>query len=215
VDIGVLNYIFNICIIIGFLIPLLNLLTGWFGSFFGAGIDMDTGYDTSVDIGDATAVSGSDIGVKGGVFPFNIMCLCLSLVVFGALGQATKRFMTTFPLALVLLVSCILIAALSYYALYTLVIKRLKNSNSSAITLSELPGKNAVVTLGVTSGSIGTISLFDSTGAAISFRAKIDPELAEQMNYSIKTGEPVFITDVDKNDKICYISTFFTRSTES
>ena len=219
-DDSVLIYVFNICLIVGFLIPLLNLLTGWFGSFLGVGadVDLDTGYDASADVGDAgdmgdagDAASGS--GGKGGVFPFNIMCICLFLIVFGAAGHALRRFITSSPLllAVLLLFGCAVLAGFSYFALYTLIIKRLRNSDSYVISFNELPGKTADVTLAMTAGSIGTISLRDSTGAAISFRAKIDPELASQMPETVKAGEKVLITEVDVKNKLCYVSTFFNR----
>ena len=215
---GSLNYTFNICIIIGFVIPLLNLITGWFGSFFSAGIDLDLdasadfNLDVSADISlDASADFSVDAGIdtevgSGGVIPFNIMCLCLSLVVFGALGHMIKRFMTTPMLVVLLLLVCLFFAGLSYWALYTLVIKRLKQNDASALAYVDLKGKSAEVTLRISSDSIGTISLPDSTGAPISFRAKMDPDLKAQMSGAIAQGESVIITDVDKEHKLCYVS---------
>ena len=224
-DTSVLNYIFNICIIVGFVIPLLNLLTGWFGSFFGGGGDMDMDIDLEMDMDvsfevDLDLDAGFDIGdagtatsVSGGAFPFNVMCFCLFLVSFGALGQAFKRFMTSLLLTVLLIAACIAIAMLLYWVLYRFVVKRLRENDSTAMSLSELPGKNATVTLGIQKSSIGTISLSDSTGAAISFRAKIDTHLADRMPDVIQKGETVFITEVDMDSKLCYVSTFFNRHT--
>jgi len=224
-----LNYIFNICIIIGFVIPLLNLLTGWFGSFFSTGIDIDldtsadfnfdvstdVSFDVSTDISlDASADFSVDAGMdtevgSGGVVPFNIMCLCLFLVVFGALGHMIKRFMTAPLLTALLLLVCLFLAGLSYWALYTLVIKRLRQNDASALAYPDLKGKSAEVTLRISSDSIGTISLPDSTGAPISFRAKMDPDLKDQMSDAIAQGETVIITDVDRENKLCYVSVPF------
>ena len=234
-----LNYIFNISILIGFVIPLLNLLTGWFGSFLGVGADID--FDASPDVGagvDADAGLGvsagagvdigadisADTGVGAGaetnignnaVVPFNVMCLCLFLVVFGALGHVAKLFMYNTLLVILLLLSCLVIAALAYWALYTLLIKRLKDNDASATSYRDLRGKKAEVTLVIKADSIGTISIKDNIGAAISFRAKIDPDLKSQMPDSIAAGDTVIITDIDKKDKLCYVSVPFHKFTNT
>ena len=239
-DISVLNYIFNFCIILGFIIPLLNLLTGWFGSFFGGSGDMDIDLDTNIDTGfdldadfsidvdldvnidmdvgmdlgdiNTDAAGGtSESGGSGSAFPFNVMCFCLFLVAFGALGQAFKWMMTSLLPTILLIALCLILAALLYWVLYKFIVKRLKNNDSSAMSLSDLPGKNATVILRIQRDSIGTISLRDSTGAAISFRAMIDTHLADRMPEVIQKGEPVFITEVDLDNKLCYVSTFFNR----
>ena len=213
---SVLNYVFNLCILIGFVIPLLNLLTGWFGSFFGVSADIDADLDVGdigdigADVGDSAPASGS----RGGLFPFNIMCLCLFLVVFGVLGRVAGRMMANLPLTVLLLAACLAVAALSYWALYRFIVKRLKESDSHAMSFKDLPGKGAEVTLGLSGNSVGTISLLDSTGAAISFRAKIDPHLMSQMPSAIPKGEPVLITEVDMENKLCYISTYFNRESK-
>ena len=219
-NLSVLNYIFNLCILIGFVIPLLNLITGWFGSFFGGGGDVDIDIDISdvgdisdigdigTDAGDAPAAPGS----KSSGFPFNIMCLCLFLIVFGAFGQSVRRYMTALLPAVLLLGACIAIALLSYWALYKFIVKRLKESDSSVMSFQDLPGKSAEVTLSISANSVGTISLPDSTGAAISFRAKIDKHLKDQMPGTIPKGENVIITEVDVENKLCYVSTYFNRN---
>jgi len=211
----VLNYIFNICIIIGFVIPLLNLLTGWFGGFFDIGMDLDADIpsaDAGVDVGAGADVgSGADVGAETSVgstavIPFNIMCLCLFLVVFGATSHIAKMFMASLILIILLLVVCVCLAALSYWGLYVLLIKRLKNSDSTAMTINDLHGSSAEVTLRITQDSMGTISLPDSTGAPISFRAKMDPELKDQMPDMFPQGETVIVTEVDKENNLCYVS---------
>ena len=267
-----LNYIFNLCIIIGFVIPLLNVLSGWLGSLFGSGADMD--FDASADAGvdipsdisidipmdisidvptdfsidipmdvsidvptdfnidipmDVSVDIPADIGVgggaadvsagagtgasaaSGGIIPFNMMCLCLFLVVFGALGQMTKGFMTA-PLFMgLLLFGCFAVACLSYWALFKLVILRLRRNDASALSYNDLRGKSAEVTLRIRADSIGTISLRDSTGAPISFRAKMDPDLKDKMDGSIPQGETVIITDVDLANMVCFVSVPFSK----
>ena len=193
-DLTLLVYLFNLSVLIGFVIPLLNLFTGWFGGVFGADLDIDT------DAGK---------GVAGhGLIPFNIMCFCLSLVVFGALGHMVRGRMTNLPITILLLAGCLIVAALAYIALYKLLIKRLKNNNAAALSYHNLRGKSGQVTLTISGDGVGTISLRDSTGAAISFRAKIDPDLRSKLPESIKTGERVIVTEVDPQNKLCYVSTY-------
>ena len=202
-----LNYIFNICIIIGFLIPLLNLLTGWFGGVFDVGFDMDVDVDVDVPVADAGVTPDTSTSVgNSAVIPFNVMCLCLFLVVFGALGHIAKLFMSSPLFIVLLLVACIALAALAYWGLYVLLIKRLKNSDSTVMTLNDYYGKRAEVTLRITQDSNGTISVLDNTGAPISFRAMMDPELKDQMPELIKQGESVIITEVDNENNLCYVS---------
>jgi len=216
-----LNYIFSVCILVGFLIPLLNVVTGWFGSFFGGGpdVDLDISTDACADLGvdlgvDACVDIGVDVGTSAGaqtnvsnsaVIPFNIMCLCLSLVVFGAIGHLTSRYMTNFLFTVLALLVCFAAAALSYVALYKLLIEKLKRNDASAISFHELRGKKAEVTLTIIPNSVGTISLRDSTGAPISFRARIDADFQGKMPDSIPKGETVIITDVDNEHKLCYV----------
>ena len=229
--IEVLNYVFNLSILIGFVLPLLNLLTGWFGSFLNVGADMDVdipadiSMDTSVDISidasvdisadfnaDISADVGADTNIAGGGhFPFNIMCFCLFLVVFGAVGHMAKGIMDGLLLTVLLLAGCLVVAGLFYWALYTLLVKRLKNSDSTALAYQSLRGKRAEVTLVIMADSMGTISLSDSTGAPISFRAKMDPDLINQLPEKIPKGESVIITEVDSVNKLCYVSLPFNK----
>ena len=241
--IATLNYVFNLCILIGFIIPLINLLSGWLGGLFGAGgdvdfdVDFDVHTDVSVDLptdfstdfsadfsvgvsadisaaADIGAAASADAGVGSGAgaggtsapIPFNIMCLCLSMVVFGATGHIAKMFMASTLITILLLPVCLAIAGLAYVALYKLVILRLKNNDASATAYRDLRGKKAEVTLSIIADSVGTISLLDSTGAKISFRAKIDPDLKEKLPEKIPQGESVVITEVDTENKICYVS---------
>ena len=200
-----LNYIFNICIIIGFVIPLLNLLTGWFGGFF------DIGGDVDVDVPAAdSGASGTSTNVGNtAVIPFNVMCLCLFLIVFGALGHIAKMFMTSLFWTVLLIIVCICLAALAYWGLYVLLIKRLKNSDSVVMSLNDFIGKHAEVTLRITQDSMGTISVQDNTGAPISFRALMDPELKNQLPDTIAQGASVIITEVDNENNLCYVSVKF------
>lgn len=82
----------------------------------------------------------------------------------------------------------------------------LKGSTIHAMTLDELKGQRAQVTLRITSDSMGTISVPDSTGGFLTFRAKKDRELAPRMNETIPAGSTVIVTEVDSGEKLCYVS---------
>ena len=222
---AMLEYLFNISILIGFSIPLLNIFTGWFGDFLG-GLDVDFDIDASTDVGadigidagtdiDLGVDTGTDIGAdagahvhpgQSGIIPFNFMCLCLFLIVFGAFGHMTKMFMTNTLMMALLTSGCVVMGGFSYWAMYKFLIKRLKNNNAAALTYHNLRGKNGIVTLSIHGDSMGTISVQDSTGAPISFRAIADPDLKDRMPDIIATGESVIVTDVDTEKKLCHIS---------
>ena len=192
-----LQNIFLFCLLLGFSIPLLNLITGWFGGLFG-GVCVDVDVDVNVHV--STSASG------GGWIPFNFMCLCLFLVVFGATGRATLHLMTNPLFTALFLALSLFLAGLMYWLLYKLLVKRLKESDASAFSYQCLTGRTAEVTLGISGDSMGTISMRDSTGAAITFRAKRDPDLSKWMPDTIERGESVVITGANAEKKLCYVS---------
>jgi membrane protein implicated in regulation of membrane protease activity len=135
------------------------------------------------------------------------MCFCLFLIVFGAFGHMTKRWMTALPASILLLAACILSAGLCYWLLYYLVIKRLKENDASAVSLTDLIGQVGEVTLTIRAEAVGVISVTNNTGGYLSFRARIDPNLADKMPDSLPKGERVFVVGIDHSEKICYVST--------
>lgn len=204
-DTSVLGYIFNVCILVGFAIPLLSILMGWFGDFFNFDADIDVDLDVDADVDIDVDIGGG--GDTGGFLPFNMMCLCLFLVVFGVVGNLTRRWMGSALLAVVFIAVGVGVGLAFYILLYKLVIVRLKRSTTYTISYGDLVGKRAEVTLKITDDSVGTISLLDSTGTFISFRAKKDPQLKDKMAEVIQKGDTVVITEVDGEDKLCYVST--------
>lgn len=210
-DTSVLGYIFNVCVLVGFAIPLLNILMGWFGDFFSfdADVDADLDSDLSADLDTGIDLDGGGGGGgdAAGIFPFNMMCLCLFLVVFGVTGNFTKRWMSSVLTAVVFIAVGVIIGLVFYVLLYRLVIVRLKRSTTYTISYGDLVGRRAEVTLRITDDSLGMISVLDSTGTFVSFRAKKDPELKDKMLEIIPKGDTVIITEVNSKDKFCYIST--------
>lgn len=210
-DITVLTYIFNLSIIIGLLIPLISAVSGWLGGLFGGG-GADVSADVDIDLGADTGAEASPTDSSGHFpIPFDLMCLCLGFVVFGAMGRVFMRQMTSTLTVILMLSVCVILALAAYVALYKLIIERLRKNKATTISYSNLNGKPATVTLKISRDAMGTVSLPDSTGANISFRAKIDPDLADYMPESIEQDEPVVITDVDEENKFCYVSVYKSR----
>lgn len=186
-EISALNVVFWVCAIVGFAVPVLNILLGWLGATFDFGIESDLEFD--------------------GPFPFNILCACFFLIVFGVLGIALERYMTS-PLSIALLIALCAAAGVGGYALiYRVVVRRLKRNNPTALSYDDLPGARGEVTLRILGDGFGTISVRDSTGAAISFRAKIDPELRHYIGDAIPQGAQVVVTEARAQEKFCYVST--------
>ncbi|MDR1205186.1 MAG: NfeD family protein [Peptococcaceae bacterium] len=198
-NISTLHIIFNICLGVGFVLPILSILTGWFGDFFNVDVDVDFDVDVSAD-------AGMDGPEFGGVIPFNMMCFCLLLIVFGAFGKACARWMTSLGVTAAFLLGILAVAGFFYWLLYTLVIKKLKSSDSQALSYDDFAGRRGEVTLPVRAGRIGMISVMDSTGSYISFRAKIDPGLQDFIGDVIPRGETVLITEVNAREKFCCVS---------
>ncbi|MDL2258437.1 hypothetical protein LJC42_04720 [Eubacteriales bacterium OttesenSCG-928-K08] len=186
-ELSTLNTIFTICITAGFGIPVLNIVLSWVGSSFDFSFDGDFELD--------------------GIFPFNILCLCLLLVVFGALGKLFLQWMSSTLLVVLFLLLALALGICGYVLLYKLVIKKLRQNEPIAMMFEQVPGQRGEVTLRINEDSIGTISVRDSTGAFISFRAKIDPTLKSYIGETIPQGTAIVVTGVDEKEKLCYVST--------
>ena len=190
---SVLAHIFNFSIIIGFTVLLLNVIIAWIGGVFAGGSDVDI--DTDADVGEGTST----------IIPFNLKCLCVFLVVFGATGHMARPLMTNILFTVFLITICFVVAAFTYWVLYRFIVKKLKENDASALSLKNLKGKWGEVTLTISGDSIGTIVVKDSVGGNISFRAKIDPYIKENIPDVIEKGESVLITEVDNKEKLCYV----------
>jgi membrane protein implicated in regulation of membrane protease activity len=211
-NINLLHRIFNICLGIGFILPILSIVTARLGGFFDMGVDADMDFDA--DIGFEAGVdadmgfdAGTDGGGFGGVVPFNTMCFCLLLVVFGACGKVCAKWMTSPGVTAAILPVILAVAVFFYWMLYVLVVRRLKSSNPLALSYDSLAGRRGEVTLPVRAGRIGMISVKDSTGSYISFRARMDPDLESFIGDVIPQGEIIIVTEVNVREKLCYVST--------
>jgi hypothetical protein len=159
-----LTFYFNVCIALGLVLPLLDLALGFLGSLLD--FDFDIG---GHHMGDVFG-SGGDAGGDGNVLPFNIMCLCFGLVVFGALGRLSERLMVSAWAIAGTLIGLLGLAFLAYWLVFRFIVKPLKKSSPTAICQWDLLSAKGKLTLRNTKDSPGMVSLLDSTGARISYR---------------------------------------------
>jgi membrane protein implicated in regulation of membrane protease activity len=193
-----LTFIFNVCIALGLVLPLLDLALGFLGSLLD--FDFDIG---GHHVGDV--FSGGDAGGGGNVLPFNIMCLCFSLVVFGALGRLCEGLMANAWAAAGIIAGLLGLAILAYWLIFKFIVKPLKKSSPTAISHWDLLSERGRLTLRITKDSPGMVSLRDSTGAMISYRARAKEEVLDIWEGEIPQGAEVIVTDVDDKQKLVYV----------
>ena len=187
----IMTGIFNVCLVTGFAIPIISLVMGAFGSVLGMDLDIDT--DTDVD----------------GLVPFNLMSLCFALIVFGVIGREYATYMTDMLSAVLLIALSVTISFVAYVMIYKHVIVKLKRNNPSAITSAEIVGSIGKLTLRVTHDSDGVVSVPDSTGAAISYRARVSEFYKLDETGRIDQGVEVVITEVDNDARIYYVQPLY------
>lgn len=182
-----LKIILYICLSIGFIIPILDIILGTTTSF----INVDLDFDTDIDF--------------DGLIPFNVMCFSFALIVFSSSALFFMKFMTNIIIAVVLLGISLIASIMAYIAVYKFIVRKLKSNNPLALKSSDLIGITAIVVLRITHDSEGVISLKDSTGASITYRATLSAYTGIQGDYVIKQGQEVIISDFDSDKKICYV----------
>jgi len=186
-NIDTMTSLFNVCLLTGFAVPILSLLTGVFGSIFDVNFDLDTGHDFD------------------GLVPFNLMSTCFALIVFGSLGRLFAPYMMNTLFTVVIIALLASVSFVAYLVLYKFVIVKLKRNNPSAITSYDIVGSVGKLTLRVTKDSDGVVSVLDSTGAAISYRARVCDFYKLDDCGRIDQGTEVVITGVDKDANIYYV----------
>jgi len=228
---GSLAFVFEVMIYVGLGLPLVNLLLGLisgavqsgleteaeFDGSFEADMDVDVDLDVSadleinsdieweMDLGDGPG--GGEIssgGISKGFFVrFNIYCLCLSLVVMGALGIfAVNNF--DGMVQWVVLLSSAAFAILIYILFYRFVIYPLKINDAEALQAKNLKYRHAIVIFRILQDSPGKIQTKDAVGAVITYQARLDPDICKEAR--IDENEEVVITDIDKENTLCYVT---------
>lgn len=184
-----LDVLFQVCIILGFALPCLNLIVGFFDGLDGVA-DLDMDFD-------------GDGGVSNTFFAFNFMSFMLAVGIFGILGKA---LLGRLVLGLVLLIALISAAA-SYIVMYRLVFLPLKRNREKVESQSfqDLIGKQGTLILQITQEHDGTIQTTDNTGAAITYIAAATEEELKKHNYCMPLGMQVRIVDVLEDKRRCYV----------
>lgn len=193
-----IDFVFNVFIALGLVVPILDVALGFFGSILN--IDFEIG---GHQVGDLFEISGD--ADTGSMLPFNIMCLCFALVVFGAVGKLTLALMVNTLAILGILVGLIAISFGAYYLVFRFIVKPLKYNNPKAIGHWDLFMTKGKLTLRITTDSPGTVSLRDSTGAMISYCATAKEDVLKAWDGIIPQGVVVTVVDLDTNKKIAYV----------
>jgi membrane protein implicated in regulation of membrane protease activity len=193
------DFIFTVCIGVGIIVPLLDVLLGFLGSVFDFDLDVFGHH-----FGDMFHMDGDGTGA-GSSLPFNFMCLCFSLVVFGAIGKLVTGLMVNVLFAVLLLLGLLCVSAAAYILLYRFVIRPLKKSNPAAIGTWDLLGARGKLTLRISEESPGTVSLKDSTGAMISYIASARAEVLKKWDGIIPQGAEVIVVDIDTAKKTAFV----------
>ena len=113
--------------------------------------------------------------------------------------------MTNMLFTVVIIVLLALVSLVAYLSLYKYVIVKLKRNNPLAITSYEIVGSVGKLTLRVTKDSDGVVSVLDSTGAAISYRARVCDFYKFDDSGRIDQGTEVVITGFNKDANIYYV----------
>lgn len=202
----VLSYIFNVLILLGLAVPLLDVLLGVFGSIINVDFEIGGHHFGDMFHLNAGADAATDVsGDAGAHLPFNIMCLCFAMVVFGALGKLTLSLMISVFVVVVCMTGLLAVSFGAYLALYHFVVKPLRQNNPKAFVEWDLFAAKGRLLLRITKDSPGTVSLKDNTGAHISYTAKAKENVLALWNGVIPQGTQVVVTDVDARNKTLYV----------
>lgn len=186
---GKLDILFQVCLILGFALPGLNLIVGFFDGLDGVA-DLDMDFD-------------GDGGVSNTFFAFNFMSFMLAIGVFGILGKA---LLGKLMLGMVLLIA-VGSGVLAYIAMYRLVFLPLKRNREKVESQSfqDLIGKQGKLILQITKEHDGTIQTTDSTGASITYVASATEEELKRHNDCMPLGMQVQIVNVLEEKRRCYV----------
>lgn len=184
-----IEFVFYVCIGLGLIVPFLSLLFGFFGPLLDVELDF---------IDDVPADAGQAI-------PLNLMCLCFSLVVFGALGRLITGLMINLYVLIGLLLLLLIVSFASYIVIYKYIVKPLKRNNPKALMQWDLFGMKGKLTLRITKSSEGTVSLKDSTGAMISYKAAAQEDTLNAWDGMIPQGAEVMVVDIDTQSNTVFV----------
>lgn len=166
----------------GTAIPLLSIVVGAIGGAVDASMDID-----------------ADVDADGGPAPFNLMCLCLAAVLFGAVGRLCLMALPWWASILVGLLA----GVAGGYLLGRFVILPLKRNDCRAFNIDRLKGAKGTVRLEIRRDFIGTVTLLSAMGSQVTYDAT-----PVQGVDKILAGVPVLVVGVEENRdgrKVCVV----------
>lgn len=145
-----LDLVYNGLLIVGLLIPLINLALGGLGDVLNLDLDVDgdTGFDSPL--------------------PVNITCLFFGCAVVGLVGGRLNQVFPVLP-AIILSLLC---GAAGYALLYRFVIRPLKHNDASAMKMKDMRGAVGTVTVAIPYGGKGEAKFKDKLGSPISYMVR-------------------------------------------
>lgn len=148
-----MTFIYNCCIAVGVLIPLISVIIG---DIFGEiDTDMDIDLDTDMD--------------TGGFLPFSITGACIAAAMFGVAGLFTLKTWHSEILALLISTP---IFILTYIIIVKGIIAKLKKSTAFVNNTDYMIGQHVIVTVAIKAGGIGEVIGHDNTKSVITYLAK-------------------------------------------
>ncbi len=208
-----LSFVFEILLYLGLGLPLLNLILGAFSAAHGGAAAGAEAADLpeapeapeTPEAADASDLTGGEAGSeieKGAPFKFNVYCLCLALVVLGAVGIYATNKLSGLLLPLTLAGGLVLALA-AYFLLYRFVVRPLQKNKAPALSTASLLHRHARVSFSILKDRPGKIETTDAVGASISYSAEMDPDICKAER--IEEGEEVIITEVRPETHLCYV----------
>lgn len=179
-----LDIIYMGLLIVGILVPLVNVLLGGLGNALDVDADVDLDTDMNMDV-------DGDAGLDS-PFPVNITCLFFSFAIVGLVGGRLNKLVSP-VLALLTALVC---GGAGYVLLYRFVIQPLKRNDASAIRIRDLRGAVGTVTTAIPHGGIGEAQFKDKLGSPISYMIRYnDTDFSAQ--ETIPVGSSVTVVGIE------------------
>lgn len=171
-----IDRLYDICIILGILLPTLSLIVGGIDSIFDFDFELD---------GDA------DVGFIG----FNFNCLMFASALLGGVGKICADYeIPEYASLLIAIVS----GFVGYTLLYRLLVLPLKRNNSEVKKQIQAIGEVAIVRVKIPINGTGEVSLEDTTGCVITYLAQYKYNEDEEIK-DIPINTQVKVIDIENN----------------
>ncbi len=158
-----MDTVFTVCMVIGFVVPLITLV---FGSLFDGVLDGISWLDglNGLDLDFDIDIGGFDVCF----LPFSVQSICAGLLVFGAAGKVLEGGALT---AVTVVIIAVAMGYLVAVVVQTL-IKRLKDVENTTYSTDQLLLYDAKVVNTIVKGGFGSISITTNDGITSTYPAK-------------------------------------------